>query len=96
MGETNVTAFGSAPTTRHGPCEQDIFGEDICETPIHARADVVEFGDERMFEPIDNHLRDDHKYHRLLRDAVSANQVIQGEQEDHEPKGWHPVVISRE
>lgn len=51
--------------------QQDIFGQDVHESTVHGGANVVELCDEGMFEPVDDHLREYDKYHRL-----SASQPL--------------------
>ena len=51
------------------PVRYQIFAEDVDEAAVYCRSDVVELGDEGMFEPIDQHLGEEDDQDRR-KDAV--------------------------
>lgn len=51
-------SFSSTSSTSKGSGEDQVFAEDVGVSFIYRGADVVELGDEAMFEPVDGELRE--------------------------------------
>ena len=58
---TYIPPFDMTPASTQRSCKQDVFREHIGESLVDGCSDVVEFRDKRVFEPVDQHLGDDHE-----------------------------------
>ena len=58
---TYVPPFDMIPATTQGSCNQNIFRKHVGESLVDRCSDVIEFRDERVFEPVNHHFGDDYE-----------------------------------